>query len=53
MQYFAGEPMYIVGRQRDTDEVLHSGNIEHRGGYTKDKQTAMDLRDRLNRGEEE
>ena len=35
MQYLNGEPMYIVGRQRDMNTVLHSGNIEYRGKYTK------------------
>ena len=52
MQYINGEPMYIVGRQRDMNTVLHSGNIEYRGKYT-DREKAEQLRQQLLRGEVE
>lgn len=52
MQYINGEPMYIVGRQRDMNTVLHSGNIEYRGKYTK-REEAEKLRQQLLRGEAE
>ena len=52
MQYINGKPMYIVGRQRDMNTVLHSGNIEYRGKYTK-REEAEKLRQQLLRGEAE
>ncbi len=42
--------LYIVGRQRNTDEVLHSGNIEYRGQYTS-REEAEELKQKLIRGE--
>ena len=53
LNYINGEPWYRVGRQRDMDEPLHSGNIEYRGEYTKDKNEAEALKDKLLRGEED
>lgn len=43
-----GESMYIPYRVRNTDEVVHSGNIEHYGEYTNDKAEAQALVDKLN-----
>lgn len=46
-----GERMYIPYRVRNTDEVIHSGNIEHYGEYTSDKAEAQALVDELNEKE--
>ena len=46
-----GERMYIPYRVRNTDEVVHSGNIEHYGEYTSDKAEAQALVDELNEKE--
>ena len=43
-----GEKRYIPYRLRNTDEVMHSGNIEHYGAYTTDKSEAQALVDELN-----
>lgn len=43
-----GERMYIPYRVRNTDEVVHSGNIEHYGDYTADRDVAQAVVDRLN-----
>ena len=47
-----GEWLYIVGRQRDMGQPLHSGNIEYRGKYT-NKDEAEELKQKLLRGEAE
>lgn len=47
-----GEWLYIVGRQRDMGQPLHSGNIEYRGKYT-NKEEAEELKHKLLRGEVE
>jgi len=44
-----GEWLYIVGRQRDMGQPLHSGNIEYRGEYTNETE-AEELRQRLIKG---
>ena len=46
-----GERTYIPYRVRNTDEVVHSGNIEHYGEYTSDKAEAQALVDELNEKE--
>lgn len=47
-----GETMYIPYRLRDTSGIMHSGNIEHYGEYTKDRKEAQAMVDRLNNGTE-
>lgn len=42
--YIDGEPVYICGRRLSMKEPLHSGNVEYRGGYTKNKEEAQRLR---------
>lgn len=41
--------MYIASRQKDMNKTLHSGNMEHRGGYVESEEAAKHLCDRLNR----
>lgn len=48
-----GENRYIPYRLRNTDEVMHSGNIEHYGAYTTDKSEAQALVDELNKKEKD
>lgn len=48
-----GEDRYIPYRLRNTDEVMHSGNIEHYGAYTTDKSEAQALVDELNKKEKD
>lgn len=40
--------MYIAGRQLDMNQPLHSGNIEHHGDYTTDRESAHILCVKLN-----
>ena len=40
---------YIVFRQKDMSKLLHSGNMEHRGGYVESEEAAQHLCDQLNR----
>ena len=49
--YVGGERLYIPYRVLNTNEVVHSGNIEHYGGYTKDEAEAEKLVDELNKSE--
>ncbi len=46
-----GECLYIPYRILNTDEVVHSGNIEHYGKYTPDEHEAERLVEELNRKE--
>ena len=46
--FICGEWMYIPCRVRNTDEVVHSGNIEHYGEYTTNLDEARALADKLN-----
>ena len=49
-----GEKRYIPYRLRNTEEVMHSGNIEHYGAYTTDEAEAQALVDELNgKGEDD
>ena len=43
-----GRYLYIPYRVKDTSYVIHSGNIEHYGEYTQDKDEAQAICDRLN-----
>ena len=47
--YVGGERLYIPYRVLNTAEVVHSGNIEHFGEYTKDKAEAEKIVAELNR----
>ena len=47
-QYIGGEKMYAVYRLRNVDEVDHSGNREYAGGWTDDKEVAVEAADQLN-----
>ena len=50
--YIAGEgTRYIAMRVLDTNEVVHSGNVEHYGEYSTDREEICRLVERLNRGE--
>lgn len=44
-----GEMYYAAARIRDTSKVVHSGNLEHEGEWTKDRSEAQSLVDRLNK----
>ena len=46
-----GEKRYIPYRLRNTDEVMHSGNIEHYGAYVSDESVAQAIVDELNEKE--
>ena len=46
-----GVKQYIVGRQMDISQPLHSGNVEYHGGYTTDKAAAEALCITLNSNE--
>lgn len=43
---------WIASRVLNTDHVAHSGNIEHYGEYTKDKQAVEKLCKELNEQED-
>ena len=45
-----GKKMYIVGRKLNTNEVLHSGNVEYAPdmGYTEDREKALAVCEKLN-----
>ena len=43
-----GERMYIASRIRDTSAVVHSGNLEYSGGYTRDREEAEATVEQLN-----
>jgi hypothetical protein len=45
--------MYAVYRLRNINEVDHSGNREFSGGWTANKQVAIDLAAELNKNKEE
>lgn len=50
--YVAGKGhLYIACRVRNTNQVIHSGNIEHYGEYTEDREAAQEIVDKLNSGE--
>lgn len=51
--YVLGYPYYRVGRKLREGEPLHSGNVEYAGDYTTNKDKAIALADRLNKGEQE
>ena len=42
---------YIAYRIKDLNEVVHSGNIEHYGEYSEDREAVQKLVDELNRRE--
>lgn len=44
----AGERTYIPYRILDVDKIVHSGNIEHYGQYTKNREEAQAIVDELN-----
>lgn len=46
-----GEMLYIAMRIRDTSKVVHSGNIEHYGEYTTNREEAEEMVRKLNNGE--
>lgn len=48
-----GETMYAVFRLLDTSKTDHSGNREYAGGYTTNKQAALDVAAELNKNTEE
>ena len=48
-----GKQMWIAGRQIDMDKPLHSGNIEHYGGYSDIKENIEAVCRVLNRQEKE
>ena len=44
-----GEKLYIVGRQKDKNKPLHSGNVEYAMiNYSPDKRACEHLADQLN-----
>ena len=44
----AGEDLFIACRERDTSKVVHSGNLEHHGHYSKYRQHVPEIVDKLN-----
>jgi len=48
----AGSTPYIIARWRDESAVHHSGNLEHYGGYSADREELQAQADELNRKEE-
>jgi len=51
--YIGSDKMYAVYRLRNINEVDHSGNREFSGGWTANKQVAIDLAAELNKNKEE
>lgn len=45
--------MWIAGRQKDTREPLHGGNIETSGGYKADKKEIAELCKKKNKEEKQ
>ena len=50
-QNIDGKKMYIVGRQIDMTNPLHSGNMEFCGDYTSDRAACEKVADYLNEKE--
>ena len=44
---------YIVARVKNTEEIVHSGNLEYYGEYSDDKSERQAVADELNAKEEE
>ena len=44
---------YIVARVKNTEEIVHSGNLEYYGEYSDDKSERQAVADKLNAKEEE
>ena len=47
----AGEDHFIAARIRDTDQIVHSGNLEHYGNYQTDRNIVEETVRKLNSGE--
>jgi len=52
-QIINGERMFISGRQLDTGQPLHGGNVEYFGEYHFNEKIAQQNTDSLNREEEQ
>lgn len=39
---------YIVARRRNTEEIMHGGNLEYYGKYSDDKAALQETADKLN-----
>jgi len=50
--FIGDEKMYAVYRIRNINEVDHSGNREHAGGWMLYRQAAVELAAELNKGEQ-
>ena len=46
--WIAGERFWRVGRVIDTDQPVHSGNIEYAGEYIRDEEACRDMARKLN-----
>lgn len=47
----AGQDLFIACRVRDISKTVHSGNLEHYGQYSEDRQQVQEIVDKLNSGE--
>lgn len=47
--YVCDEDLYRVYRKKNSDEPLHSGNVEYASEYLKDKSEAQRIADNLNK----